>query len=327
MSFLSFNVEYYLKKVERYETAPLSKSDIYEAKQLLKLTNDLADEGYFELFNALQRAGALVDRLKAVIVSAGERPFYAPIGAKGVDIFRAEQIELSEYSDGLVLRAQAFDPPINDRFLPEIQSFCRSIEYDKNSSYVFLLRDCLLPYIYFKRYRADNIYPYLIGRSFTDMLYKNAGVDDRVRAVVFDALEAGKTDFKSFLDYCKAHIKKILSAYPDIATAVKRLLSHIQSRKIVVIETGVFGTFPLLLSALDDRIEFKMYTTAPYLFDTYKNNIFTTAYENIRMFETLDCSEHLFKLTGFKDDKFYVSETADNDIIERSLCEINYFLK
>lgn len=67
--------------------------------------------------------------------------------------------------------------------------------------------------------------------------------------------------------------------------------------------------------------------SVPYLFQIYKNNIYTTAYEKIRMFETLCCQDKLFQLSDFKDNKFYVSENNNSDIVTKSLNEISCFIK
>lgn len=45
MGFLSFNEKYYAKTLERLEGRELNKSQLYEAKQLLKVLDDLLDEG------------------------------------------------------------------------------------------------------------------------------------------------------------------------------------------------------------------------------------------------------------------------------------------
>ena len=49
MGFISFNEEYYRRKLEEYENKILSDADICEAKQLLKVLDDLTDEGYTNL--------------------------------------------------------------------------------------------------------------------------------------------------------------------------------------------------------------------------------------------------------------------------------------
>lgn len=244
LSFISFNLNYYKERIAYYESRLLTQSDIYEAKQLLKLIDDLVAEGHYELFHALQGDSVIVDRLKTVIKIAGEEPFSTIVSDKSSEKFSDEKIELTEYTDKLVIRANADTEDSVDDFLTEIKKFCNSIEYDETCSYVFLLRDTLLPYLFFKDKYAKNIYPYLISRSFLNLLYKNENIDDVVRAVIFKALENGYKDFESYIRYCKKEIKNSLRPFPKIITAIKSLLSEIKSEKIVVIETGCYGTFP-----------------------------------------------------------------------------------
>ena len=45
MGFISFNEEYYRRKLEEYENRILSDVEIREAKQLLKVLDDLTDVG------------------------------------------------------------------------------------------------------------------------------------------------------------------------------------------------------------------------------------------------------------------------------------------
>ena len=49
MGFISFNENYYRRKLEEYENKILSDADICEAKQLLKVLDDLTDERYTNL--------------------------------------------------------------------------------------------------------------------------------------------------------------------------------------------------------------------------------------------------------------------------------------
>lgn len=160
MSFISFNLNYYKDKIEDYENRVLDERDIYEAKQLLKLIDDFADEGYYTLFDAVQGDFAGVDRLKAVIKNAGEVPFAVVTDDKSSDRFKNEKIELSKYIENLILRAKEQTDYSDNGFLTEIKEFCESIKYDKNCAYVFLLRDTLLPYVYFKDKSAENISVY-----------------------------------------------------------------------------------------------------------------------------------------------------------------------
>lgn len=327
MSFVSFNLNFYKEKIERYENCPLTQADLLEAKRLLKMVDDLIDEGYFELFSVLQEQGGIVDRLKKVIECAGERPFSTILRKATTDVFRSDQTEFAEYLNGLTARASEVTPCADEGFLHEIVGFCNSIEYDESCAYVFLLRDALLPYLYFANQGRKNLFPLLLSRRFLNLLCNNAGVDDVVRSAVFEALENGCKDFESFIAYCKKAIVDKLSPFPNVTQAVKDLLKKIDSEKIVVVETGCYGTFPLLLCALDERVDFRMYTTVLYLFETYKDRIFTTSYENLRLFETLLCQNNLFQLTGFAQGEFFVSENESKSVVEKALGEISLFLK
>lgn len=320
MGFISFNLAYYGKKTEYYENKRLNAEEIAEAKRLLKLVEDLKDEGYDELFNALQSAFWGVDRLRAILNSYGEEPFKIKARVAGADEYKWETAELTEYLGGLIKRCE--DVAGESKFADEVENFRDFIGYEEGASYVFLLRDALLPYVYYSKNNAKNLYPWLISRKFFDLVCNGAHIDDLIRSVIFAALERGYRDFRSFTDYCKGEISVIIERYPDVSATLGKLLADIRSEKIIVVETGCYGTFPMLLSALDDRVQFRMYTTVPYLAEIYKDIIYTERYENLREFETLCCNDKLFSLAGFKDGKFYVSENADEEVVGKSLGEI-----
>lgn len=327
MGFLSYNLGYYERKIQSYETHVLSKEDRVEAKRLLKLAEDLADEGYDDLLVALQREYCGVERLKEVIKANGGTPFPVVAQDKRADRYGNERIELSSYIDGLLARSGGAKIPDDNAFLHEITAFCESIGYEKDVAYVFLLRDTLLPYLYFKVKHADHLYPWILSRSFLQLISEEEQIDDLVRETVFDALERGYVDFQSFRDYCKTEIMRKLAPYPAVEDRIKGLLSQIGSERILVVETGCYGTFPLLLSALDERVEFRLYTTVPYLTETYQKQIYSAAYENLRTFETLACHDKLFRLADFADGRFYVSENCSQGVVDDALCEIGFLLK
>lgn len=75
MGFISFNENYYRRKLEEYENMILSDADIYEAKQLLKVLDDLIDEGYTNLNDMMEADFSCLSRLRSVIYRFGEVPF------------------------------------------------------------------------------------------------------------------------------------------------------------------------------------------------------------------------------------------------------------
>lgn len=78
-----------------------------------------------------------------------------------------------------------------------------------------------------------------------------------------------------------------LRQYPKVEARLRAMLAGIPEKRILVIESGCAGTFPLLLMSLDARVDMRMYTTYPYLVDAYGSRIYTRRYEENRLFETL----------------------------------------
>lgn len=326
MSFLSYNLQYFKEKIERLERNDLSPAEVYEAKQLLKMLDDLNDEGYFALSNKIRENFDGIERLKNIIIKNGEQPFMINgYPERPKSCFANKTENLNKYIDDLIERSKYAD---HDRrnlpFLDEIDMFCKWIQPSDDAALVFLLRDALLPYIYYRVENRKNIYAWIISRKFMQLMF-NTNIDDIVREIFFDALENDCSDFDSFKTYCKAEIQLKLSDFPQPVYIIKQLLMQIPCKNITVIETGCHGTFPMLLASVDDRIDFKMYSTVPYLKDIYKGRIFTAAYEKLRQFETLYCHDKLFQLSGFKNGEFFVSETKDASALSAALSEIKNF--
>lgn len=75
MGFLTFNANYYENKLRKFENKSLTKDDLYEIKQLLKVLDDLADEGYVSLNTYLENEFSCLTRLRALLKAHGETPF------------------------------------------------------------------------------------------------------------------------------------------------------------------------------------------------------------------------------------------------------------
>lgn len=105
------------------------------------------------------------------------------------------------------------------------------------------------------------------------------------------------------------------------------MLSGIDAEKILVVESGCVGTFPLLLMSLDEHVDMRMYTTYPYLTAVYRPQIFTSRYEENRQLETLVSQERYFRFSALRDGRFYVQKCSDAGIEQRSLQEIKGMLK
>lgn len=326
MGFLSFSLNYYENKINQYESMALSQSDIYEVKQLLKMLDDLVDEGYHELFIQAEEKFHGVTRLKGILSKYQESPFPVMKFSKEDKEYCTVVEKLEDCISGLVNKASEDGPMSNNVILEDIVQFCRWVGFDKDTAYVFLLRDTLLPYIYFAKETSGALYPWIIGRSYMKFLSSKNSIDDIIRASFFDALEAGCKEFSAFKEFCKKKILDDLEDYQEVVNALKQLLKTIQKEKILVIESGCYGTFPMLLSVLDERVDFKMFTTVPFLASIYQERIFTKAYEKNRLFETLYSQDKLFTFERFQDGAFYVSKKVDEHILNEAIREVRSIL-
>ncbi len=325
MSFISFSLNYYKNKIEHYENDDLSENEIYEAKQLLKILDDLLDEGYTYLNQKLEEDFKGVTRLKNIISSHNEKPF-AVLSRPNFETNYGDTVyELNRYLSVIENRGETSRERIENSFFDDIADYCKWIGYDNNTAYVFLLRDTLLPYFFFKRKGRSNIFPWLIGRKFLNNISPVKDMDDIVRAVFFDALENGCNDFLSFKSFCSHNIINALREYDTVTSVLKNLLNTIKTERIMVIESGCNGTFPMLLAALDNRVDFRMFTTVPYMRNVYEGKVYTNAYEKNRLFETLACQDLLFQYSGFQNNRFYISECTDENVLKRSFAELHSF--
>ena len=78
MGFISFHEKYYLRELSLFEDKELDEADIYKVKQLLKVLDDLNDEGYVNLNNYLEAKYRVITRLRSILSLHGEEPFRMP---------------------------------------------------------------------------------------------------------------------------------------------------------------------------------------------------------------------------------------------------------
>lgn len=329
MGFISFNLEYYKNEIETLENASASEEAIYRAKQLLKALDDLLDEGYTQLNEEMENAYSGVSRLKAYLARNHAEPF--PIYRKKLldnDVeYERKPCELAEAIKDLTANAVNSAGVYCNAFLAELIRFCKWVGYDENTAYVFLLRDTLLPYVYYQSKNVKNIYPWLLGRKTLTALTGNENVDDEIRASIFRALEVEKCS--NYKDFCRAvlpDVRATLKRYPVIEKCLTALLGEIEQRRIIVVESGCSGTFPMLLASIDSRVDVRMYTTYPYLLNVYGDKIYTPKYEEIRLFETLYSQDLYFRFCSLQNGRFFVNKCANKEVETRALAEIKTVL-
>lgn len=325
MSFISFSLEYYKNELQKLETAAPNEETIYRAKQLLKMLDDLLDEGYTELNKKLEEAYQGVSKLKKYLNDNHAEPF--PIYDKPLvetDVaYEQKSIELVEAIKELTENAKKSADVSDDAFLKELMRFCEWVGYEENTAYIFLLRDTLLPYIYYQGKGRKRIYPWLLGRKTLTMLTGKENVDDEIRASIIKALEFEKCrNFEGFCGVVLLEIRAILKKYPEIENCLTALLEEIKEKRIIVVESGCSGTFPMLLMSLDDRVDMRMYTTYPYLFEVYGDKIYSSKYEENRLFETLYSQDLYFQFSDLRDGHFFIRKCENKEVEKNAFAEI-----
>lgn len=326
MGFFSFNERYYRTRLAELENSPLSAEGVYEAKQLLKVLDDLTDEGYTSLNRAMEADFSCLTRLRRLIRNAGDAPFPIVHGEIANAADSGQEYELTALAERLIADAGSAGLRADNPFLDEVVRYAEWIGFEENTAYVFLFRDAFLSYAYYAGRNRGRIHAWLVSRRFIADLTHASDVDDDIRFPIFDALEAGLEAFEPFFAYCRAEILKVLDAHAELKAALRSLLGSIKEERILAVETGYCGTIPLMLKSMDDRVDFRMYTTAPYLFNTYRNRIFTRRYEDIRRFETLYSQDLYMRYASYRDGHFYVRVSEDSDVKNRALAEVARFL-
>ena len=326
MGFVSFNETYYRQRLEELEKKTLAPEDIYKAQQLLKVLDDLTDEGYTNLNTRMEEDFSCLTRLRELLKKAGSLPIPIWHNELACTDYSKEEFELEKLLDGLIADAGNCEGTSDNSFLHSISEYCEWIGYEEDTAYVFLLRDTLLPYVYYKSRGRQNIYPWLISRKFLENITEEECVDDEIRLPIYDGMEKGHTEFEDICDYYKKNMAEVWEEYSELKELFLKLLGSIKEKRIIIVESGYVGTIPMMLKSLDDRVSFHLYTTAPYLYETYKNQIFCRRYEDVRKFETVYSQDLLLRYSSYRDGCFYVNMAEDEHVRQRSLEEIKLFL-
>lgn len=327
MGYVNYITNYYKQKVDEYETKEISKSLVSEAKELLKVMDDLVDEGYDNAYSTIESSFQGISRLKKYILSNGEVPFILSNSTSNKkNIFTYQLIEINDYLQQIESKVNHLNATFNEHPLfSYLLDFCKWIEKGE-SSYIFLLRDTFLPYLAFRKKQIPNIYSLLISRRSLNKMTNDANLHDVFSNIIFTALSNNPKSLDELKQMIRKPVMDTLDHYKCVKDYLENFLKSIKARKIIVIESGYNGTFPLVLSVLDNRVTFKMFTTAPYLYQLYKDNYFTKDYHLNRLFETLISQDSMFNVTEVKNNTIFVSENEDKIIRDKGLEEINNWL-
>ncbi len=330
MFFIDFNLEFYEKELKKLESSTVTEKTLYQARQLLKMIDDLLDEGYTALYEKLEETYFGVSRLRTYLKNNHTEPF--PIYHKRITetslTYYHKSYELSLVVKELNENAKKSMNVCDDAFLLELIRFCKWIGYEENTAYIFLLRDTLVPYIYYQSKNRKNIYPWLLGRKTLAILTGIDNVDDEIRSSIYKALYLKKCDnYKDFCDVVLPDIHTTLKRYPKVEKHLLALLGKIKEKRIIVVESGCSGTFPMMLMSLDNRIDLRMYTTYPYLLKIYGDRIYSSKYEECRLFETLYSQDLYFRFSDLRNGQFFVNKCKNKEVEKNAVAEIHTLLQ
>ncbi len=142
-----------------------------------------------------------------------------------------------------------------------------------------------------------------------------------------NALEFGDChNYEDFRGVVLPDIRATLKKYPEIESCLTALFEEINEKRIIIVESGCSGTFPMLLKSLDDRVEVRMYTTYPYLLEIYADKIYSPKYEENRLFESLYSQDLYFQFSVLKDGRFYIRKCQNKDVQKNAFAEIKVTL-
>lgn len=178
MGFLTFNANYYENKLRKFENKSLTKDDLYEIKQLLKVLDDLADEGYVSLNTYLENEFSCLTRLRALLKAHGETPFLIHKNRLQETNYCEKEEELKGCIEALTQKVRKEEKSSKHSFLQDILEYSKWIEYEEKTATIFLFRDAFLPYLYFSQKRRKNLYPWLISRRFLEDVSQVKEIDD-----------------------------------------------------------------------------------------------------------------------------------------------------
>ncbi|MCL2425815.1 MAG: hypothetical protein FWD05_05715 [Oscillospiraceae bacterium] len=338
MDFITYNLNWYKERLDFYSSVQknrnVTKDIVHEAKILHKFLEDIRDEGYLSTYGLFQNQLQATQTLTDFIELNHETPFrldkVAPVYKELV--YKQSEKPLLQYIDSMSQIAKQATTPassIDGTIYEEILDFCKWVHNSipKNTTVIFLLRDTLLPYLAFRQWNDDCskiALPMLIGRKFLsqfgdgETLYN--GISDALYTVLHDTKEIPSRFQESSVE----HIKDFLLNNNSLRTELEKILSEIKTPNISIVETGAHGTMPLLLKACDRRINHIMlYTTLPWLYNSWGQYYYTKKYENLRLFETLSCQDKLLSFSQLKDGVFYIREIDDDKIIMDSRAELS----
>lgn len=337
METADFEFLFYSKQIEKFEhKKKLSSDDLIMCQQMLQVIDN--NKNYFPKQHQAMLKIDAYNKLSNILKQHGIKrlgKFKEPIHEQPK--FDDKEICLDAFLTDLISKINNSKKcGKKPAFLQNLIDYTKwGVKNDKKTSYVFLLRDMLLSYLYSTiKLGNSNAYPLLFGRKMLNYFYLNTSKDNfdfdfsdsdeiymQFLETIFDS--ASKTNsFDSFFSEIKPKFMKIIKANKEFYVFIKNWLKTIKTEKIIVIESGRYATIPLILKCVDDRVDFKLFSTSPEFYGIYKNKVFVKNLDKMIEIEKSLSQNELFVFSSIKDGKIMIKQNANDKVKQESIKEI-----
>lgn len=335
MKTLEFDKKFYSRRIAEFETKKfLSQEEIEEVQSMLQIIT--VNKGVYPKQTEAMIEIDAFNRLRKLLANNGaeEKPTFTEFTHEAPN-FGVEK-SLAEFMNEMYSIKPLND--INKEKKNLINEICAFTDWvnKKEGTKIYLLRDMFLSYLLQRQVNQDNTaIPFLFGRKLLKFL-TNQNVsndfdfgesdDEQIYLdflyTLFDAADLYPNDFESFFNYLKPRFLEKLQALPDYYQFIKNELAKIKSNKILVVESGIMGTMPLILKSVDERVDFVLFGTNPAFYQLYKHRLFTKDIVKLINLEQSVCQNELFVFSSVKDGEIYIKQTTDLFRLEESKKEI-----
>ncbi len=335
MKTLQFDTNFYSRRIGEFEAKnSLTKDEIQEAQAMLQIIT--INNGFYPTQTEAMIKIDAFNRLRKVLKNNNAEEAHAFVEFT----HETPNFDVKKSFNDFINEIYTIQPSNNtddkkQNLINEICSFTDWVN-KKEGTKIYLLRDMFLAYLIQKQINKDETaVPFLFGRKLlrflsnqdvTDGFDFGESDDEQVCLdflyTLFDAADMYPTDFDSFFNYLKPKFLEKLQALPNFYNFIKNELAKIKSEKILVVESGIMGTMPLILKSIDDRVDFVLFGTSPPFYQLYKDRIFTRDIAKLVSLEQSISQNELFVFSSVKDNKIYIKQTLDTSRLQESKQEI-----
>jgi hypothetical protein len=335
------------------------------ASTLIKILQDILAEGYLYVYdfieneiNALTRLESIVNKCLPYFEGKSERAlfFLYPekiefnLGEtdysgsfdlddyiKKIDAESEQEIDLAGcFYDDEVLKEKWRERcnVISNELLNYLKWIVQGVKINPAVTPVFLFRDAILLYFgYVELIKQGVTLPppeyLLLNRKLMNLhlgseeLYEQIAGDYVYRAIHIHQPE----EMNAYrLGLHEVFERNIESANPFLALVSQFLHDLDLKNPPLFIDTGIVGTFPLLLLAANKNVgDFSLFCTFPWLTKIYDKNIYSHNYNYLMDFENLIISDKLFNVASVSEGRLRVKETQNKRSRQLALYELRNF--